>query len=186
MPTFASPTLAYPCVWAIRPPEERFKNADVVFEGTALNTTSPPSRLYRSLYEASRSLPFETLTDPDYYQVRFEVYQAWKGVGDTEIIIETDGHCGVSFEAGKDYLVFANKTPEGGLYAGFCCLATREISYASNDLVYLETLPTLPLAPAPLDLTRLVCLTLPILLLLTSGVFIWRRKVRYDESASAG
>lgn len=185
-PTLITPTLASPCVWALRPPEERFENADVVFEGTALATTSPPSRLYQSLYDASTLLPFETMTDPYYYEVGFEVHQAWKGVAYTHIIVETDGYCGVSFEAGEEYLVFATETPEGGLYAGFCCLATREISYASSDLVYLNTLPTLPLAPAPLDSIRLLCLTLLVLLLVTIGVIFWYRKVLDGKSTPSG
>lgn len=179
----ARPTAVSACVGMGGQPEDRFRYADAVFVGTALESTTPPSDFYHVVYDIFAFLPFELVEDPYLYEIEFEIAQAWKGSVSSAMTIKTDGYCGAPFEAGKAYIVFAHETADGGLHAGNCCAMTREVSYAGNDLTYLSDRPLVAIAPAPL-LSVVEWVGLGVLgLLVASGIggVIWARKHRVKE-----
>jgi hypothetical protein len=71
--------------------------------------------------------------------VKIEVKEIWKGLLSKEANIATPEHtgaCGVSFEVGKSYLVFASHSAEGNLITGLC-LNDKELEKASEELEIL-------------------------------------------------
>lgn len=56
-------------------------------------------------------------------RVRFEILEAYKGIDANDSLLVTrasSSMCGYSFEAGKQYLVYARRFPEGTLGTGLC------------------------------------------------------------------
>ncbi len=71
--------------------------------------------------------------------VKIEVKEIWKGLLSKEVNIATPnqtGMCGVSFEIGKSYLVFASHSAEGNLSTGLC-LKNKELEKAAEELEIL-------------------------------------------------
>lgn len=67
--------------------------------------------------------------------VLFEVKESWKGINQTQVIVQTDGNsssCGYEFEGGKEYIVYANETD--GTLTVTLCSRTELLSSASGDL----------------------------------------------------
>lgn len=67
--------------------------------------------------------------------VLFDVKESWKGLNDSQVIVETDNSsssCGYEFEDGKEYIVYANETD--GRYEVTLCSRTELLSAASEDL----------------------------------------------------
>jgi hypothetical protein len=88
---------------------------------------------------------------PDMWIVRLEVITAWKGSPEPELVVitEQDGTaCGVPFEKGVEYLVFAApSSPDAPLWTSSCHY-TGEFSPKSPQLKYIEEhLTPLPLKP---------------------------------------
>jgi len=99
------------------------------------------------------------------YSVFFRVDKSWKGVTKTMVEVYTGygvfesstggimPDCGYPFVVGQTYLVYASMyanhlDEEPNNYAvNSMCAHTVEISGATEDLMYLNTLPTLPLTP---------------------------------------
>ncbi|MFP2934877.1 hypothetical protein ACLESO_59205, partial [Pyxidicoccus sp. 3LG] len=83
-------------------------------------------------------------------QVRIEVVEAFKGAtGGAKHVLDTDsggGGCSYSFEAGEEYLIYAN-LHEGRL-ATSMCTRTRKVSKGDAELDWLRTgrLPPVPVA----------------------------------------
>jgi hypothetical protein len=71
--------------------------------------------------------------------VKIEVKEIWKGILSKKVNIATPEHsgmCGVSFEIGKSYLVFASHSTEGNLSTGLC-LNNKELEKAAEELEIL-------------------------------------------------
>jgi hypothetical protein len=74
-------------------------------------------------------------------RVRFAVVEAFKGVSDKEIEVETGGgggDCGYRFRQGSEYLVYAHAPGQGGALAVSSCSRTGPLESAANDLAYLR------------------------------------------------
>ena len=67
------------------------------------------------------------------YRVVFVVQKAWKFEGKDEITIYTEGGCMVSFEAGKTYMVYADKDQSAKLYTNMC-MRTGLVKYFDEDV----------------------------------------------------
>ena len=78
-------------------------------------------------------------------RVTFDLSENFRGVSgkSTEIITEaSEAACGYSFIVGKQYLVFAGKQEESLRVS--LCSATKPAKFATEDIAYLRSLPTLP------------------------------------------
>src|SRR5438093_9468521 len=87
-------------------------------------------------------------------QYTFAVQTSWKGVTTTEVTVITGygrGDCGVVFDMGQQYVIYAFGRRDGGLGTNICT-RTAKAAHGSRDLSYLRTLPALPLQPASLPL----------------------------------
>lgn len=178
-PGFVTPKPSYACS-CIMPGtvEEEFNRVPVVFEGTVARADSMTRSAW--LWRILGYLPFEYLQDRFYNrQIHFTVTQAWKGVEYDEITVQTGfggGDCGYGFVPGNTYLVYASIVRDGDLYTGICS-RTTEIGHAADDLPYLSTQPTLPLAPAPVGVAPWAGLiTLTIAVAGVGGVVLRRRR----------
>lgn len=70
------------------------------------------------------------------YTVTFEVSEAWKGVRDPILKVNTAGNsaiCGYAFKNGQDYLVYATKEPGYDLRVSLCS-RTQPLDQAAEDL----------------------------------------------------
>lgn len=74
--------------------KQRIRQADCIFVGTAVSVGQPGESVGR-----------------DGYAVRFDVEQAWRGVNMPAITISSPNpfKCGIFFEFGSTYLVFASR-----------------------------------------------------------------------------
>jgi hypothetical protein len=167
-------------------PVDEFSGSAAVFTGRVIGVSSNsnpvisifarmlaklgqyPSFFYRYLYSEN--------------VVTFEVLKSWKMVNTTRVTVLTGsggGDCGFSFDIGSVYLVYAYH-PYGDQANGLgasTCSRTNEITYATEDLSYLNTLPTLTLAPVA-DYSWL-CWAGPAIVISISGIFFvlrWRQK----------
>jgi hypothetical protein len=74
--------------------------------------------------------------------VTFTIERPFRGVDGSTVQVKTGmggGDCGYDFKPGERYLVYAQRTKDGGLYAGICS-RTRRAADAAEDLQYLEDL----------------------------------------------
>lgn len=97
----------------------KLKELQAVFSGKVIEITKVPQ---------SRDI-----------SVKIEVKEIWKGRISLEVNITTPDHpgaCGVLFEIGKSYLVFASRSDEGNLTTGLC-LNNRELEKAAEELEIL-------------------------------------------------
>jgi hypothetical protein len=136
-----------------------------VFVGTVTSITGPPapqpiaggSRSARRLaYERAEPVPFPQRT------IRLEVGEAFLGVGLEQRAMDVEtglggGDCGYPFQAGMDYLIYADKGPSGQLRASICS-RTRPAVEAAEDIAYFHELANTPsnaqIRILTLDLTR--------------------------------
>ncbi|WP_226641371.1 hypothetical protein [Mesobacillus subterraneus] len=80
----------------------------------------------------------EIKTSNNNRKVLFEVEETWKGVSQTEIILEDEwSSCSTDFFEGESYLVYAHEF-QGELTTDICD-RTRELSSAEGDLATLGT-----------------------------------------------
>lgn len=113
-------------------PWEQLAWADAVFAGTVIDVDNPYPDDNGFIYGG------ETV------QVSFTVEKYWKGVMTEPIIIYTgqgNGDCGIPFEEGESYLVYAyiddeGDYPDGNLHANMCS-RTALLYYAEEDLTKL-------------------------------------------------
>ncbi len=71
--------------------------------------------------------------------VKIEIKEIWKGLLSKEVNISTPDNpsaCGVSFEIGKSYLIFASQLDNGDLSTGLC-LKNKELEKAAEELEIL-------------------------------------------------
>ena len=85
--------------------------------------------------------------------VSFIVKHSWKNIATTKVSLRSHDDCNygyMPFIPGKDYLIYAyhaKNNLKSDLNIGFCSRVIESL-YATEDLAYLNTLPTLPLTPA--------------------------------------
>lgn len=191
--TIPAPVGACSCVLP-GSPVDAFLDYDAVFMGkvTAISRNYSPavSRIYRIL-ETLNLRPNNFYRNKSWgNDVTFIVYKSWKNVGATRLTLRTGsggGDCGYPFDRGDDYLVYAyewNDDVNSGLAASRCS-RTAKISRANEDLLYLNTIPTLPLTPVYdsswLYFAGITLLAIVISLLLT---FVLRQRRQQQQAAS--
>ena len=114
-----APEPAHACSCVQVPPAQAMAEHDAVFEG--------------------RVLSVEPASDPSQVMTAtLEVVQHWKGVETEQVTVSTaamESVCGVSFEVGTSWLVYAD-VENGALRTGLCS-RTRRIEEADEDLAEL-------------------------------------------------
>lgn len=174
-------------------PAEAFRDYAAVFSGTVTGISGTYSPVVALLDQILIRLNLS----PTYYYtngfwgnaVTFSVNQSWKGVTATEVVVYTGsggGDCGYSFDPGYDYVVYAypvDGTSGSGLGTGICT-RTTEMSYASDDLSYLSTLPTLALTPVSNYTGWYVagCILMSFMIL-GAGIGLWFRRRKRQLTA---
>jgi len=86
-------------------------------------------------------------TDDSTLTAKISVKESWKGMDSKEVTVNTaidSAGCGVNFETGKEYIVYASL--EEGKYITSLCSRTAELAYAQDDLKELGegTVPSKP------------------------------------------
>ncbi|MCM3572563.1 hypothetical protein M3172_05135 [Mesobacillus subterraneus] len=78
----------------------------------------------------------EIKNDKNNRKILFEVEDTWKGVAQTEFILEDEwSSCSIDFFEGESYLVYAYEF--GGEFTTSICDRTKELSSAGEDLAAL-------------------------------------------------
>jgi hypothetical protein len=158
--------------------EEALRRSTAVLSGEVVEVEEP------SMEQVEPTDPGMPLLGP----VTFDVKAAWKGVSGESVVVHGQGPgagCGLDFERGETYLVFAGGTGKGGdgpLETGLCS-ATRQTSEetARNMLGPPETLPeTGGVSPERverrMESTRVA--TTAVLVLLATGALFAGRAMR--------
>ncbi len=111
-----------------RPPEaptELLASADVIFEGTA----------GASVEKAAPRNP-RAFTMPSFTETQFTVTRMWKGAPVKSIAVGSSQPCGLSFQKGEQWLVFASKNEDGSLSTGRCT-SSGKLDVAQRELALL-------------------------------------------------
>lgn len=75
----------------------------------------------------------------------FRVFRAWKGSRDRTLVVTTPLACGVTFEPGRDYLVYAKK--DGAALRTDACSPTGDLTRLSNAVRQLDLHTGLGVSP---------------------------------------
>ena len=155
--SFAHPTSASACS-CIKPglPEQEFQKSNAVFTGKVFGIIDEYVPVYSTLDRilvVMGEQPYFWIRAGKYvgYRVHFRVHNSWKGVEQTTVLVDTGygmGDCGYPFAVSNDYLVYASH-PYGvpdDYWVTSICSRTAEVSSATEDRRFLNTLPTLALA----------------------------------------
>src|SRR5687767_2631241 len=79
-------------------------------------------------------------SDPADIGVTVTVREQFRGsVGATEVV-HTDAYCGVGFQAGKQYIIYAHRRASGELSVSMCSPTRIVNNLAKPDLAYLRSL----------------------------------------------
>lgn len=116
-----APALASACSCAPPPPpREALKGSTAVFSGKVV--------------EVKRHDEFR-------FAVVFAAEESWKGIDAREVVVYTPDNgaaCGVNFEKGRRYLVYANEVPQGEpakkVLSTHLCTRTKKLDDAKEDL----------------------------------------------------
>jgi hypothetical protein len=116
---------ALACKCMMPPPEAAREHAAAVFEGQVTDIVDEPG--------ANGSSMGKKL-------VTLSLVRTWKGVEKEEVVkvrtSDSSASCGIDFEKGKSFLVYASQGESGGLEAG-ACGRTRPMADAAEDLAAL-------------------------------------------------
>lgn len=154
--------------------EEQLRTSDAVFSGEAVNIDEKD---------------FSPGVGPALGKVVFDVNKSWKGVaGDSEVVYGQgpEASCGIEFERGKTYLVFAYRGSEGreAVFQTDICTQTRELSSEIATRMLGPPDTTLPdtggklLAYSPYSLPAAVAICA---LLALAGALVLRQRVRWTS-----
>lgn len=139
--------------FCLLPPEFEadYAISDAVFTGRVIDVEwGRRSLLFnnRITYAIAPKLAAKMFWRNNLRRVEFEVNQAWKGVETTTVIVRTGrggGDCGMGFDPGREYLVYAREF-EGMLLTSVCSRTAGVTAFqATQDLTTLAGEPTLPL-----------------------------------------
>jgi hypothetical protein len=133
--------------------EKYYAESDLIFTGTVTDQTDRWN-LWRKGWMFLQTLVGK---EPDFemnqyartqgFEFEFAVDQMWRGTPARTASVLTGrggGDCGVPFERGKSYLVYANCDERGDCFTNICS-RTRPTERAAEDLQYLATRKTLQL-----------------------------------------
>ena len=122
------------------PPSPGFgmEKSDVVFVGKATNieTIEADGWLYGSFKQMMGS---EQLYEFETIRVTLEVTTPIKAADESPLIIETlasQEQCGIPFQTGKEYFVYAYRSPQGDLKTDMCT-RTATVAKAAEDIADL-------------------------------------------------
>ncbi|QIN84165.1 hypothetical protein GBA63_17060 [Rubrobacter tropicus] len=162
---------AYACSCALsESTEEAFRSSDAVFAGEVVKIGELPMEREGTT----------TLMMPYLAPVTFDVKGAWKGVADDPVVVHGQGpgaSCGLDFERGETYLVFAGGAGEGGggmLQTGLCS-ATRQASVETARNMFGPPSTGLPETGGP-TLSLLFWVPAACAALLALGTFLARQR----------
>lgn len=155
----AHPTTAAACS-CTRPglPAQGFRESNAVFTGKVLGIVDEYVPIFSTIDRiliAIGEQPYFWSQAGRYvgYRIYFGVYNSWKGVEKTTVMVDTGygmGDCGYPFALNNDYLVYASY-PYGfpdNYWVTSICSRNAEISAATEDLRYLNTFPKVSLNPS--------------------------------------
>lgn len=136
--------VALACSCGERPaPAEAFADAHRVFTGRVIDAEDRATLLRRAwsfvrrVLDADETLESDAKTHGILYE--FEVAQTWRGTPAKRMNIFTgrgDGDCGIPFQRGRTYLVYA--VCDGDDCYAFGCGRTQRIEDAADDLAWLR------------------------------------------------
>ncbi len=122
------------------PPSPSFgmEKSDVVFVGKATNieTIEADGWLYGSFKQMMGS---EQLYEFETIRATLEVTTPIKAADESPLIIETlasQEQCGIPFQTGKEYFVYAYRSPQGDLKTDMCT-RTATVAQAAEDIADL-------------------------------------------------
>ena len=127
---------------------DQFKEAAIVFVGRVESVQDRQNQFWLAVrHFFHMDPPFsEKNYCADYgKEVTFGVAKAWKGVATRHVVLLTGrggGDCGVEFQPGVDYIVYAWPPGDSGCQTNICT-RTREVAYGREDLDYLLQKPVL-------------------------------------------
>jgi hypothetical protein len=124
--------------------EEEFLRSDAVFAGEVVEVKELP------MEQAGPTDPGMPYLAP----VTFDVKGAWKGVAGDSVVVHGQGpgpSCGIDFERGETYLVFAGRAGEGenGALQTDMCSSTRQSSVETARNMFGPPAGTLPETGGP-------------------------------------
>lgn len=105
--------------------QESYDNADIVFTGTVMSV-SDPNQVNQPFRKES------------YGNAIFQVKNTYKGNLDSEITLQTSlTSCDFFFEEEDEYLIFAKKSEETGMYYTWLCDGSTQLEYANEMIANL-------------------------------------------------
>jgi len=119
-------------MWVAAPPERSFACSCVGF--TTLEAKDHADEVFRGTVTEVKK-PWLSNNSGDQAKITLQVDEVWKGEAEQVILVYSslfDASCGVEFEVGKTFLVFA-KYSDGWLKTSMCS-GTKEVSYAGQEL----------------------------------------------------
>ena len=125
-------------------PCEGFGTAAAVFVGTVTGVRDTARAQAKDINERRKQ---EDSGESDWASMtfKFSVEQAYLGVAGSEVEIFTGrgaGDCGVSFQTGQRYLVYANRYKDK--LTTSICMRTKPFNQATEDIAFLGTLSSAP------------------------------------------
>ncbi len=171
-------------------PETEFSNEAAVFSGTVVYISGVNGLWMDGVTRTLMAIGFHPV---DFYdklfpgrRIVFEVDRSWKGVETSSVMIRTGYNTGNSsgypFEIGGYYLVYASHAygdPEKYLLTSLCD-RTLESPNNSEDIAYLNNLPTLELSYFPALIRVMDSSQIITVLLLVGFVYILSRKRKHE------
>lgn len=130
-------------------PAEQFASSALVFRGTVRRTVdrvTPWRRAWsflQTLVDSDRAFEMDDYAKSQGFKVEFDVDRTWRGRPSRRVAVFTGrggGDCGVPFEVGRQYLVYAHCHQNGDCFT-IICSRTQEIEDAAEDLRYLASRP---------------------------------------------
>ncbi len=171
-------------------PETEFNNKAAVFSGTVVYVSSANGLWRNPVRRTLISIGFHPADfDEKLFPGRrivFIVDRSWKGVETSSVMIRTGYNTqnpyGYPFEVGSYYLVYASHAygdPEKYLLTSLCS-RTLVSPNNSEDIAYLNNLPTLELSYFPAILRTMDSSQIITVLLLVGFVYILGRRRRHE------
>lgn len=152
--SFAFPTQAWACSCVMpSAPVVEFSQSNAVFQGQIISKWDKLNPVTSMFDQVSNWLGIPSnygYNSQTYgYQFVFSVLNSWKGVTTTTVDVTTgygSGDCGYAFQIGTQYIVYAYSSGSNELFTSMCS-RTTPLALATEDRVYLNSLPVLPLTP---------------------------------------
>lgn len=121
------------------PPDQALAQAAAVFTGTVAKAERVTKDGKRSDFSVRDLTAAEEESQPseDRYEVTFAVDRSWKGVGAPTVVLTSRLPvcclCLTAFEKGQQWLIYAERKPDGTLLGGSCSRTTL-LKLADADL----------------------------------------------------